>query len=101
MANHFFKIENRAGEALTVNGTVITPYVRSLQVRLPGRHGGLVWSVPVAVRVGRPSGAAAILPVRDVTRQVQIGLLAMSLMTSLAIGAVWLALRLLARRRGS
>jgi len=101
MSSRFLKIEDRAGEAWTVNGTVITPYVRSLQIRLPGSRGGLVWSVPLAVRVGRPSGAAAMLPVRDVTRQVQIGLLAMSLMMSLAVGAVWLVLRLFVRRRSS
>ncbi len=50
---------------------------RALQVRWPG--GGFVWNRPVAVLVESEAGKQARLPIVDVTRLMQLGLVALVL----------------------
>jgi hypothetical protein len=70
----------------------VTPRSQALVVRWPG--GGLVWNRPVAVVVEQ-NGQVKRLPIGDVTRGVQAGLLALGL----AVAMLHLA-QLLHHRQG-
>jgi hypothetical protein len=68
---------------LTVGDVTVTPWARALVVRLP--RGGFVWNRPTAVTVQR-AGAERRLPVVDVTRLLQLALLALAAAIAIAIG---------------
>jgi hypothetical protein len=78
------------GEPVQRNGLTVTPLAQSLRVRLPfGPAGwGFVWNRPAAVLVEQ-NGRVERLPIVDVTRLAQIGLLA----------ALFVVARLTRRRR--
>jgi hypothetical protein len=59
---------------VTVGEVTVTPRARALVVRLP--QGGFVWNRPTAVTVQR-AGAVKHLRVVDVTRLLQLALLAL------------------------
>ena len=86
-----FEIENRAGRPIVMEEMRIIPIARSLRVNIPGLPGGLVWNRPASVVVQTEAGQETILPVRDVTRQVQLALFAGTLVGMLSL---WLATRL-------
>jgi hypothetical protein len=69
-------------EPVTVGDVTVTPRARALVVRLP--RGGFVWNRPTAVMVER-AGQVKRIPVRDVTRILQLGLLGLGLAIALAI----------------
>jgi hypothetical protein len=60
---------------VTVDDVTVTPRARALVVRLP--QGGLVWNRPTAVTVER-AGAKRRVPVVDVTRILQLALVALA-----------------------
>jgi hypothetical protein len=60
---------------VTVGDVTVTPRARALVVRLP--QGGFVWNRPTAVTVQR-AGATRRVPVVDLTRRLQLGLLALA-----------------------
>jgi hypothetical protein len=64
---------------VTVDGVTVTPRSRALVVRLP--KGGLVWHRPTAVLVER-DGQARRLPIVDLTRILQVGLLGLAALTA-------------------
>jgi hypothetical protein len=64
---------------VTVDGVTVTPQSRALVVRLP--KGGLVWHRPTAVLVER-DGQARRLPIVDLTRILQVGLLGLAALTA-------------------
>jgi hypothetical protein len=68
---------------------------KSWQIRFPGGMGGIVWNRPHSVVVQSPEGED-VLPVRDVTRQVQLALLGSGLTGVLLVGLI---LKMLDRRR--
>ena len=68
----FIRVETSAGEPVTRDGVTVVPEAQSILVRWP--HGGLVYSRPAAVQVTRGDETERI-PVVDITRLVQIGLL--------------------------
>lgn len=82
------RLETTAGAPVRVGDTTVTPLARSLVVRL--RSAALVWSAPAAVLVER-DGRVQRIAVHDVTRVVQLGLLAVGL--SCAIAGVRLSRR--------
>ena len=64
-----------AGEPTTVGDTTVTPESSALIVRFPAPiDGGFVWSRPTAVVVRRGEETRRI-PIVDVTRVAQLGLL--------------------------
>jgi len=65
-----------AGAPVTVGDVTVTPQSQALTVRWP--HGGLAWNRPVAVLVQR-GGQTERVPIVDVTRVTQLGLLGLSL----------------------
>jgi hypothetical protein len=60
---------------VTVGEVSVTPQRRALVVRLP--QGGFVWNRPTAVTVEQ-AGAKRRVPVVDVSRLLQLGLLALA-----------------------
>jgi hypothetical protein len=65
---------------VTLGDVTVTPWARALVVRLP--QGGFVWNRPTALTV-QQAGAVRHVPVVDVTRLLQLGVLALAA----AIGA--------------
>ena len=61
---------------------------RAVRIPLPFAHGGLIWNRPVSVRVRRMGGSDQTLPVRDVTRLLQLALLALGLAAGLVLGGL-------------
>ena len=67
--------QTMAGDPVTVGDTTLTPESSALVVRLPGRWpAAFVWNRPVAVVVQRGEERERI-PIVDVTRMAQLGLL--------------------------
>jgi hypothetical protein len=83
--------QTASGNPVTVGDVTLTPQSQALTVRWPS--GGLVWNRPVAVLVEREGGTERI-PIVDVTRVVQLGLLSFSL----AFGMVVFARTIRSRR---
>ncbi len=75
------------GPEVGAAGWRLRPIARVWEVRLPGRHGGLVWLRPIAVEVQDESGreAGRTLTVRDSTRLGQLALLAGGLAALLVV----------------
>ena len=69
-----------SGEAVVAGDTRVTPQSQALIIRWP--NGGFVWNRPLAVGVER-NGTRERIPIVDVTRLVQWGLL--------GLGAVFVA----------
>jgi hypothetical protein len=74
--------ETTSGGEVTVGDVTVTPQSKSLTLRWP--LGGLVWNRPVAVLVERGEQRERI-PIVDVTRIVQLGLLAFSVVFTVVI----------------
>ena len=75
-----------SGHPVTVGDVSVTPQSQALTVRLP--FGGFVWNRPVAVWVEQgESHHVERIPVVDVTRVIQLGLLGFSLLFSMAMMA--------------
>lgn len=75
MRDRLVRIETSAGQAVTAGNWKLVPLSRSVSCRLPGSAGGLIWSRPVAVEATGPDGWTHVIPVRDVTRWVQVMIL--------------------------
>ena len=71
-----------SGDKVTVGDVTVTPQSRALTIRWP--RGGLVWNRPVGVLVERGEQTERI-PIVDVTRLAQLGLLGLSLVFSVVI----------------
>ena len=70
------------GDEVMVGDVTATPQSKALVIHAP--FGGLVWNRPVAVLVERGERTERI-PIVDVTRIVQLGLLALSVVFTVVI----------------
>ncbi len=66
------QLQTISGDPIPVGDVTVTPQSQALIVRWP--NGGFVWNRPVAVLVDR-DGETERVPIIDVTRVVQIGLM--------------------------
>lgn len=64
------------GDKITIGDVTVTPQSQALTIRWP--NGGFVWNRPAAVLVERGEQKERV-PIVDVTRIVQLGLLGLSL----------------------
>jgi hypothetical protein len=78
----FVRLETASGQRVQVGDIAVTPISQALTARLP--FGGLVWNRPASVLIER-SGQTEIIPIVDVTRLVQLGLLAFTLVISIVV----------------
>lgn len=83
-----FRWQTVVGEPTTIGETTVTPESSVLTVCLPGgRAGGFVWNRPLAVTVQR-AGQSERIPIVDVTRIAQLGLLLSMIALSLIMAIV-------------
>jgi hypothetical protein len=75
-------VEIKGGEPFHDGDTTITPFNKVLRLQLPGWQGGLIWNRPTSILVQSGSGKEQVIPVPDVTRQVQWSLLVASLLST-------------------
>ena len=68
-----------SAEPVTIHDVTVTPWSRALVVRWP--KGGFVWNRPTAVLVEQ-DGQARRIPIVDVTRILQVGLLGLAILTA-------------------
>lgn len=71
-----------SGEPIVAGDVVVTPESQALIVRFP--HGGFVWNRPVSIQV-EDADSVRHIPVPDVTRFVQWGLIAVTAALALAM----------------
>lgn len=81
----FVSVETSSGDPVTVGDVIVTPLARALVVRTP--LGGLVWNRPIGLRVER-DGRVKRVRIADVTRLLQFGLLASSIIAVVAVAAL-------------
>ena len=74
MQTSLFQTETRRGKAVIVGETRIVPLAKSVRLLIPGGWGGLIWNRPAGVEVTTGTHTT-MLPIRDVTRWVQVLLL--------------------------
>ena len=88
MATIPFKVELLESAPILCGDTEVVVRSRAVHIALPFAHGGFSWNRPVSVRVRRPGVSDQTLPVRDVTRLVQIALLALGVGAGLVFGSL-------------
>jgi hypothetical protein len=77
-----FQLQTASGNPVTVGDVTLTPQSQALIVRWPS--GGFVWNRPAAILVER-GGQTERIPIVDVTRIVQLGLLGFSWVFSIVV----------------
>jgi hypothetical protein len=98
MPGSFFELENRVGTPVRAGDYRLIPISRALILKFPGRRGGIIWNRPVSVVAQTEDGQEQLLPVKDVTRQVQLALLGGALLST---SLLWLVRRQVQDRRRS
>lgn len=83
--------EFHSGTPIQAGTFTLVPFNRVVKVRIPGLMGGLVWNRPSTILARTTNGQEFVIPVKDVTRQVQIALIGGAFLASLFY---FLALRL-------
>jgi hypothetical protein len=81
----WLEVETRAGEPIRVGRTRLIPFAQSVRLNLPASTGGVVWSRPTAVLAQLPDGQEVVLPIKDITQQAQLTLLAIGLIGAMLI----------------
>jgi hypothetical protein len=81
--SRWMRIETRSGEPISSGNLTLVPFSQSIRFKFPFWIGGVIWNRPVSVLVQGADGQETVLPVPDVTRQVQISLLTASLFSVL------------------
>jgi hypothetical protein len=74
-----------SGSPVTVGDITLTPQSQALTIRWPS--GGWVWNRPVAILVERGQQATRV-PIVDVTRALQLGLLSLSVVLGIVTFAL-------------
>ena len=75
-----FQRQTRSGDPVKAGDFTVTPQSEAICLRWP--YGGLVWNRPVAVLVEKGTQTERI-PIVDVTRTAQLGLLGLSAILSI------------------
>ena len=75
-----FQRQTCSGDPVKAGDIIVTPQSEAISLRWP--YGGLVWNRPVAVLVEK-GGQTERIPIVDVTRAVQLGLLGLSVILSI------------------
>lgn len=88
--NSLVQLETHWGKPIQSNGRKIIVQSQAFQINFP--FGGLVWNRPVSVLVLSDDAPDQVLPVRDVTRLVQV-LLFVNAVVSAGIASIILSRR--------
>lgn len=79
------QVENKAGTPIKAASTRIIPFSQSVRVDFPGFPGGIVWNRPLSILAVSATGDEHVIRVVDVTRRIQIAILAGGLLGGLAL----------------
>jgi hypothetical protein len=77
-----------AGEPIRIGRNQVVTLTRSIRVHLFNFRGGLVWNRPIAAMVLEEDGTEHVVPIRDVTRQLQVLFLGVGLIGSLLLWGI-------------
>ena len=75
-----FQVQTVVGQPVIVGDISVTPQSQAIIIRLP--IGGFVWNRPTALLVEQ-GGQAKRIPIRDLTRILQLGLLGFCVVLSI------------------
>lgn len=78
MANSVIRIETKTSEPIQMGRAQVIVRSRAVHIRLPWPNGGLIWNRPLSVSVYEPDGSGYRLPVRDVTRLIELALMGLT-----------------------
>jgi hypothetical protein len=87
MLRSLIRVEKKASQPIPWGDGRVTVWSRVVRVQFPKLSGGLIWNRPVAVSLSSAGGGDQVLPIHDVTRQVQLWLLAAGLVGALGLAA--------------
>ncbi|HLY29835.1 MAG TPA: hypothetical protein VKQ36_02285 [Ktedonobacterales bacterium] len=79
-----------SGQPLLTQALTLTPQSQAVVVRF--RRGAWIWHRPTAILVER-NGQVERLPIRDLTRRIQLGLFSLTVAMAAIAGVMWLARR--------
>ena len=83
----FFNLETHAGQPIETRFARITPFARSLTLKLPGRSGGFVLNLPASVLVQTADGQEEAVPIVFVSQILEWAIL----ISGISLGLVfWL-----------
>ena len=89
MSDPAFVMETNAALPVKAKDLQLIPLAQSVRIGLPGLPAGLIWNRPTAVIVQDDMGEQQVLPIQDVTRNLQLLLLGLGLVGSLMIWLVF------------
>ena len=87
--NDFISMETHSGDPIEMGEHLVIPFAQTLRIRFPGLNGGVIWNRPASVLARNSDGTEEVIPVPDVTRQIQWALLFASLTTTLFFWLLW------------
>lgn len=90
MAERILVQQTSSGDPVPVGDINVYPVARSYRMTFPGVHGGMVWNKPLGVIVEDKLGNRQTIPVPDVTRRLQVAILAAGFLGSLL---AWMMIR--------
>jgi hypothetical protein len=88
----FIRLETHSTRQIKHQGRNLVAFAQSFSLQIPGLPIGLVWNRPVSLLVVDSDGQEQILPIKDPTRLIMLGLACGTLLT-------WLITRILFVRR--
>ncbi|MCL4396357.1 MAG: hypothetical protein M1132_05885 [Chloroflexi bacterium] len=78
MPDPIIRVETKASEPIRAGRAQVIVRSRAVRIQLPWPHGGLIWNRPVSVSIYEPDGSGYRLPVRDMTRLIELALMALA-----------------------
>jgi hypothetical protein len=90
-----FTQEYHSGVPIQTGTFTLVPFNQAVRFQIPGLKGGLIWNRPSSILARTTDGQEFVIPIKDVTRQIQIALFGGALLANFFY---FLAIRL--SRRG-
>ncbi len=73
--SQMYAVEINIGEPIFYKGGRLIPFSRSWVFRSPWKRAVFIWNRPAAVLIKKDGGEEQVIPIVDVTRRWQVGLL--------------------------
>lgn len=74
LSKPFIQIENLPNPPIHLGEQTLIPFAQVIKLVLPGGQVLFSWSRPSGVQLQTASGNQAVIPVRDITRMIQVAL---------------------------